>query len=428
MTFGRWRRAALHVLRHHHHHHQVDDSSLGKVWIANPPSGFINGRSGEDDVDPVEEFGSDLLSRCVDVSPTNNTAASKSLNESVMRLVTAQLASLQTLVAAHPEISNNNSERSRWCPQESLDAIRAGILPGEQSSPVRSAVVFPTSTAPAPTTEEQSSSRAHNAIASAPPPTPNATEPPTPPFHQHCLFREATWPPQAASHQSGRQSELQREHCQHRHPQQQEQQGQEQPERPRRHQRTPSGRLEPLQDVHIPLERQKEYFARMQDCCVEAAYTFYARHRDHLDKALNNRRQPLCRTSRQNRIVQKDDLTLPQWTHLLRRLADSRSIEREMVSRLESFSGEIQPVDEVRHAHVKNKEKSDRDLLALVQTTRCFCWQLRDWEKCEQLDDLYGVIKEIIEITSSGEGEGIESSEEGWSVMGSPPLSNRHTV
>ena len=166
----------------------------------------------------------------------------------------------------------------------------------------------------------------------------------------------------------------------------------------------------------------------MQDCCVEAAHTFYVRHRDHLDKALNNRGQPLCRTPRQNDIVRKDDLTLPQWTHLLRRLADSRSIEREMVSRLESFSGEIQPVDEVRHAHVKNKEKSDRDLLALVQTTRCFCWQLRDWEKCEQLDDLYGVIKEIIEIASSGGDEEIESSEEGWPVTGSPSLSNRRTV
>ena len=141
----------------------------------------------------------------------------------------------------------------------------------------------------------------------------------------------------------------------------------------------------------------------MQDCCVEAAYTFYVRHREHLDQARDRRGQrQLCRAMRQSPISRKNDLTLPQWTHLLRRLADSRRIEREMVSRLESFSGEIQPVDEVRHAHVKNKEKSDRDLLALVQATRCFCWQLRDWDKCEQLDDLYGVIKDDIEMASSG--------------------------
>jgi hypothetical protein len=79
-----------------------------------------------------------------------------------------------------------------------------------------------------------------------------------------------------------------------------------------------------------------------------------------------------------------------------------------MVSRIESFNGEIQPVDEVRHAFTKDKVKGDRDLLALVQMTRIFTWQLKDWTRCGYLDELYTTleikIKDIKRELRKGEG------------------------
>lgn len=169
--------------------------------------------------------------------------------------------------------------------------------------------------------------------------------------------------------------------------------------RPRLHRRTSSGGFEPLQEKSLSGEKQREYFLQMQDCIVEAAFDFYIRHHKILDTVTDRKRRPLCcATAGRERITNKNDLTLPQWTHLLRRLSDAKGLLRNMVSRLESFNGEIQPVDEVRHAYSKKKEKSDRDVLALVQVTRCFCWQLRDWEKCSQLDDLYETVEARIAL------------------------------
>jgi len=174
--------------------------------------------------------------------------------------------------------------------------------------------------------------------------------------------------------------------------------------RPRLRRRTPSGSFEPVQEMSLPGEKQRQYYLQMQDCIVETAFGFYIRHQKVLDSVTDRKGRKLCcATAGHVQITSKNDLTLPQWTRLLRRLSDAKGIQRSMVSHLESFNGEIQPVDEVRHACSKKKEKSDRDLLALVQATRCFCWQLRDWEKCEQLDDLYGTIEARIALAKSEE-------------------------
>jgi hypothetical protein len=174
---------------------------------------------------------------------------------------------------------------------------------------------------------------------------------------------------------------------------------------------TPSGRKEPLLEMNLAPAIQRNYFQQLQDVCVDAAFTFYQRNRAHLDTISDRKGRALCFTPGGRAITHKSDLTLPQWTHLLRRLSDAKGLRRDMVSRLESFNGEIQPVDEVRHACSKNKEKSDRDLLALVQTTRCFCWQLRDWEKCGLLDELYGSIEE--ELVMARRERELES-QAGW--------------
>lgn len=155
---------------------------------------------------------------------------------------------------------------------------------------------------------------------------------------------------------------------------------------------------EPLQARHIPPSQQHIYLARLEDCCISAAYTFYHKHRAELDTVKDRRGNRLCKTSTQPHITHPSDLSLPQWTHLLRRLSDAKGLKREMVSRIESFNGEIQPVDEVRHACSKRKWKSDRDLLALVQVTRTFCWQLRDWERCRDLDRFYEVVEQYIAV------------------------------
>ena len=103
-------------------------------------------------------------------------------------------------------------------------------------------------------------------------------------------------------------------------------------------------------------------------------------------------------------VTSATTLTLPRWTHHLRRLVEHDRIPAHIVANKESFSGEIQPVDEVRHAVNKQKEKTDRDLLALVQAARRFCWQLKDWERCRQLDDLYTLLEDAIRLVKEEEG------------------------
>jgi len=135
---------------------------------------------------------------------------------------------------------------------------------------------------------------------------------------------------------------------------------------------------------------------QMQQCCVRAAHEFYLRHRAHLDNIKDKKSRQLCLTAKSNPISKPDDLSLPHWTHLLRRISDARGLQKSMVSRIESFNGDISPVDEVRHAFAKGKVKSDRDLLALVQLTRNFCWQLKDWDRCTDLDTLYTLLEKTV--------------------------------
>ena len=153
---------------------------------------------------------------------------------------------------------------------------------------------------------------------------------------------------------------------------------------------------EPLQHTHLSGREQSKYFQQMQQCCVRAAHEFYLRHRAHLDNIKDKKSRQLCLTAKSNPISKPDDLSLPHWTHLLRRISDARGLQKNMVSRIESFNGDISPVDEVRHAFTKNKVKSDRDLLALVQLTRNFCWQLKDWDRCGDLDTLYTLLEKTI--------------------------------
>ncbi|KAF8467845.1 hypothetical protein BDZ91DRAFT_762635 [Kalaharituber pfeilii] len=97
-------------------------------------------------------------------------------------------------------------------------------------------------------------------------------------------------------------------------------------------------------------------------------------------------------------------LTLPRWTHHLRRLVEQNRIPPHIIANKDSFSGEIQPVDEVRHAVHKRKLMSDRDLLALVQQARKFCWQLKDWDRCRTLDELYEILENAIKLVKEEEG------------------------
>ncbi|KAI5796593.1 hypothetical protein EDC01DRAFT_651989 [Geopyxis carbonaria] len=157
-----------------------------------------------------------------------------------------------------------------------------------------------------------------------------------------------------------------------------------------------SADTEPIQTQHLGAAIQREYFEQLQAVCIEASHDFYRKHQRILDTVTDRKKRHFCKTPHGDPIKSQHDLSLPQWTHLLRRLSDAKGLTRNMVSRIESFNGEIQPVDEVRHAFSKNKQKSDRDLLALVQTTRVFCWQLRDWDKCQDLDDLYTTIEQRI--------------------------------
>lgn len=163
---------------------------------------------------------------------------------------------------------------------------------------------------------------------------------------------------------------------------------------------------EPVQHTHLSGLEQRTYFNEMQQCCVAAAFQFYRRYQDHLDNIKDRKQRQLCLTAKSGPIMKADDLSLPHWTHLLRRISDARGLQKHMVSRIESFNGDISPVDEVRHAYTKSKVKSDRDLLALLQLTRNFCWQLKDWDKCADLDTLYTVLEKTIRNAKKKNMEG----------------------
>lgn len=222
---------------------------------------------------------------------------------------------------------------------------------------------------------------------------------------------------------------------------------------------------EPLQETHIPREDQQVYFVQMMNCCLSAVYEWFERNREVLLEnceciILNAGDAPhpahtpegyfsanptgATLTKQQKRrhkkhlaaaaadaggsltpnqsstpgdgtptrpsmcllhtVTSVNSLTLPRWTHHLRRLVEHGRIPPSIISNRDSFSGEIQPVDEVRHAVNKQKQKTDRDLLALVQQARTFCWQLKDWERCRQLDELYGVLEDKIKLVKDEEG------------------------
>ena len=211
---------------------------------------------------------------------------------------------------------------------------------------------------------------------------------------------------------------------------------------------------EPLLEIHIPQETQQKYYEKMMDYCLDAVYDWFTKNRDVLLRNCEcTNPMPLVGENTDNGAVpsskgkraKKNHLdasrityntgsggegcpgtvrvrcflhdvtcrtthTLPRWTHHLRRLVEQNRIPPYIIANKDSFSGEIQPVDEVRHALRKNKTKTDRDLLALVQQVRKFCWQLKDWEKCKELDRLYGVLEDFIRFTKDQE------MKEGWVV------------
>lgn len=69
---------------------------------------------------------------------------------------------------------------------------------------------------------------------------------------------------------------------------------------------------------------------------------------------------------------------------------------RGLFYKLVSLNGEVQSVDEVRHAIVIGKGKSDRKFLALVTVVKVFISHLRDLNTCKDVDTLYGVLEKNI--------------------------------
>lgn len=367
-----------HVL-HYHHESWAGESSVKKMWIARRPNTEEFHRAGTLIVDLERPTAQEQP-----VSTVLNQDLPTSLDESIRRYITTQISSLQTFLT-DPHVSPNEVSRRQL--GETVETVRKSITAAItlQSTAQPTQSLFSTSPQPVGSSVQfthpstgPSRSRSPRIIPISPSSRvyTDPLEPPEGIIQHRSPARESTWP----------------------HPQPRPPTEENLAVPARQHKRTPSGRAEPVQEMHLNGAKQREYFERMQECCIEAAHTFYERHKEKLDVVTDRKGRKLCYTTHGRQIANKNDLTLPQWTHLLRRLSDAKGLKREMVSRIESFNGEIQPVDEVRHAYSKNKEKSDRDLLALVQITRCFCWQLRDWEKCEQLDDLYGTIEETIDL------------------------------
>ncbi|KAI5819305.1 hypothetical protein BZA77DRAFT_342228 [Pyronema omphalodes] len=100
---------------------------------------------------------------------------------------------------------------------------------------------------------------------------------------------------------------------------------------------------EPQLPTSIPLDNQIEYFKQIQALIINCSFKFYTRHKAQLDCIRDRNQVPLCRKPGYNQghyitensnhyhspcgyipIEKKDDLTLPQWTNLLRRLQDAK--------------------------------------------------------------------------------------------------------
>ncbi|KAF3914606.1 hypothetical protein AA313_de0200550 [Arthrobotrys entomopaga] len=157
---------------------------------------------------------------------------------------------------------------------------------------------------------------------------------------------------------------------------------------------------EPPAPTSLSFPEQKPYLEVLLNVCIKAAHSFYTTY--HLNKALDKKSIPIFLTKDKQVARLPFDLTLPQWTQHLRKACDTRHVTEDMVYSLESFKGEIQPVDEVRHALMKEKVKSDRALLALIEAARTFVKQLKDWERCEIIDGIYEEIEMVIRIKKAG--------------------------
>ncbi|KAF3904537.1 hypothetical protein ABW21_db0201232 [Orbilia brochopaga] len=151
---------------------------------------------------------------------------------------------------------------------------------------------------------------------------------------------------------------------------------------------------EPPVTATLACVEQMKYLTVLINICVKAAYSFYTRHK--LRGAVDKKNIPIFLTKDKQIARLPFDLTLPQWTQHLRKACDTRFINADMVHCLESFKGEIQPVDEVRHALVKEKTKSDRAFLAVIEAVRTFVKQLKDWERCEMVDAVYDEVELLI--------------------------------
>ncbi|KAF3933966.1 hypothetical protein ABW19_dt0208164 [Dactylella cylindrospora] len=173
---------------------------------------------------------------------------------------------------------------------------------------------------------------------------------------------------------------------------------------------------EPPVVTTLTLIEQKPYVTALLKICISAAHSFYTLHKLHT--ALDKKSVPIFLTKDKQVARLPYDLTLPQWTQHLRKACDTRHITENMVYSLESFKGEIQPVDEVRHALMKEKVKNDRSLLALIEAARTFVKQLKDWDRCEMIDGVYEEVEMVIRlkkreakrIAAQGQEEGSEKS------------------
>ncbi|KAK6338004.1 hypothetical protein TWF696_001475 [Orbilia brochopaga] len=151
---------------------------------------------------------------------------------------------------------------------------------------------------------------------------------------------------------------------------------------------------EPPVIATLTCAEQMKYLTVLMNICVKAAYNFYTLHK--LRGAVDKKNIPIFLTKDKQIARLPFDLTLPQWTQHLRKACDTRFINADMVYCLESFKGEIQPVDEVRHALVKEKTKSDRAFLAVIEAVRTFVKQLKDWQRCEMVDAVYDEVEGLI--------------------------------
>ncbi|KAJ6258704.1 hypothetical protein Dda_6754 [Drechslerella dactyloides] len=182
---------------------------------------------------------------------------------------------------------------------------------------------------------------------------------------------------------------------------------------------------EPPVTATLTCAEQMNYLTVLINICVKAAYNFYTTHK--LRAAVDKKNIPIFLTKDKQIARLPFDLTLPQWTQHLRKACDTRFIRADMVHCLESFKGEIQPVDEVRHALAKEKTKSDRAFLAVIEAVRTFVKQLKDWERCEMVDAVYDEVELLIQL-KKGHPRITGISEEGACLGSSPPKDIRRNT